>query len=135
MQFLLRATSVGRRSDVCWMRGQVERGQEQLRSLTEDAGFAEGRVPWQAMMGDLMGDRCRVEDDSQLPDTGMPVELERALSSIFVEPFTHPVPPHPFCHSLFHPQSLEEEFHCASRDYSHAPFLSKGGKTHFPGNV
>ncbi len=42
-------------------------------------------------MTDIMGDRRRVEDEAQLPPTGMPTEIEHAFSSIFVEPFAMPV--------------------------------------------
>ncbi|CAL8470993.1 g10535 [Coccomyxa elongata] len=69
---------------------KVERGQDKLRSLAGAGGFAEGRIPWEAIMTDIMGDRRRVEDEAQLPPTGMPAEIERAFSSIFVEPFAMP---------------------------------------------
>ncbi|KAK9901217.1 hypothetical protein WJX75_000794 [Coccomyxa subellipsoidea] len=74
---------------------KVELGREKLRTLAEAGGFAEGHVPWQAIMEQVMGDRQRVDNDSQLPDTGMPVEIERALSPIFVGP-TDVVPGGPY---------------------------------------
>ena len=69
----------------------MERGQDKLRSLARAGGFDKGHIPWEAIMNDIMGDRHRVEDEARLPNTGMPAEIERAFSSIFVEPFAMPV--------------------------------------------
>lgn len=82
---------------------QVERGQDKLRNLAGEGGFHEGYIPWEVIMNDIMGDRRRVEDEEQLPNTGMPAEIERAFSSIFVEPFAMPVlvkPPAPRFRSI-----------------------------------
>jgi uncharacterized protein with NRDE domain len=89
----------------------VELGREKLRTLAEAGGFAEGHVPWQAIMEQVMGDRQRVDNDSQLPDTGMPVEIERALSPIFVGP-TDVVP-------VLFPASPERCSHYAWRLFLH----------------
>ncbi|EIE20160.1 DUF833-domain-containing protein [Coccomyxa subellipsoidea C-169] len=71
---------------------KVVRGKEKLSSLEGD--LAEGHVPWEIIMGDIMGDRERVTDDAQLPDTGIPAHYERILSSIFVEPAEMPDGPY-----------------------------------------
>ncbi len=76
------------------------RGKEKLSSLEGD--LAEGHVPWEIIMGDIMGDRERVTDDAQLPDTGIPAHYERILSSIFVEPAEMPVPLNSFLQQCSH---------------------------------
>ena len=68
---------------------QVERGLAQLRAMVQEGGFEGGAVPWEALFRDVLGDRQRCEDESALPDTGLPPELERAMSSIFVEQFSN----------------------------------------------
>ena len=67
----------------------MERGLAQLRAMVQEGGFEGGAVPWEALFRDVLGDRQRCEDESALPDTGLPPELERAMSSIFVEQFSN----------------------------------------------
>ena len=57
----------------------------------DGAALSEGMVPWDVLFRKVLGDREQVRDDAQLPRTGMPLETERAFSSVFVEPFSHAV--------------------------------------------
>lgn len=43
--------------------------------------------PWQHVFDDILGDKRKLQETSQLPQTGMGDETERSLSSCFVEPF------------------------------------------------
>jgi hypothetical protein len=71
----------------------VERGLARLQALAEGEELSAGRVPWEALFEGVLGDDARCEDERQLPDTGMPPEVEHAFSSVFVEPFSHLVSP------------------------------------------
>jgi hypothetical protein len=68
---------------------QVLRGKERLHSLMKDTtlGDAPDGAAWDAIFDGVLGDRAKVSDESQLPQTGMPASVEQELSSIFVEPF------------------------------------------------
>ena len=61
----------------------------------EDASVAQGSGVWDSLFDGVLGDRAKVTEESQLPQTGMPASVEQELSSIFVEPFQLKVPqPH-----------------------------------------
>ena len=47
-------------------------------------------VPWNAIMTQLMQDSTATADDSQLPQTGMPEQIERNLSPIFIRQHAMP---------------------------------------------
>ena len=47
-----------------------------------------GSLPWDAIFKKLMQDRSSITDDSQLPATGMPQQMERMLSPIFIKTHT-----------------------------------------------
>ena len=70
-------------------RAQVERGLARLQALLQEGAFEGGVVPWEALFEHVLGDRQCCKDESLLPDTGMPMAVERAMSSIFVEQFSH----------------------------------------------
>ncbi len=53
----------------------------------EGEGEGEG-VPWDQIFTEIMGDTARVQDLSQLPDTGCPQELELLLSPTFIQECT-----------------------------------------------
>lgn len=52
----------------------------------EEGLSAEGEVPWDAVFERVLGSRERVQDDAQLPRTGLPLEWERQLSPVLLEP-------------------------------------------------
>ena len=68
---------------------QVVRGKDRLCLLMKDTtlGEAPDGAEWDAIFDGVLGDRAKVSEESQLPQTGMPASVEQELSSIFVEPF------------------------------------------------
>ena len=58
---------------------KTRRSVERMTRLLEDSG-----PPAPSSLLDLLADRSRVEDD-ELPSTGVPLEWERLLSSVFIE--------------------------------------------------
>lgn len=67
------------------------KGEEKLQAILASQSMQEGQLPWNAIFEEVMGDREKVLDEAELPDTGVPKDMERNMSSIFVEPFQHPV--------------------------------------------
>ncbi|CAL5228674.1 g11847 [Coccomyxa viridis] len=66
---------------------KVEQGKQKVEALMEDASVAQGSGVWDSLFDGVLGDRAKVTEESQLPQTGMPASVEQELSSIFVEPF------------------------------------------------
>ena len=58
----------------------------------DDVGVLDGSGVWGSLFDGVLGDRAKVMEESQLPQTGMPASIEQELSSIFVEPFQLKVP-------------------------------------------
>ncbi|KAK9800362.1 hypothetical protein WJX73_010819 [Symbiochloris irregularis] len=53
----------------------------------QQTGNLEGRnIPWDDIFNDILGSTTEVEDEAQLPRTGLPTEWERTLSPIFIKP-------------------------------------------------
>ncbi len=74
---------------------QVEKGKERVETLMNDVGVLGGSRVWASLFDGVLGDRAKVMEESQLPQTGMPASIEQELSSIFVEPFQLKVPHSP----------------------------------------
>lgn len=72
---------------------QVVKGKERVEVLMKAASDANGSAGmWDSLFDDVLGDRAKVQDKRDLPQTGMPAFIEQELSSIFVEPFQLQVP-------------------------------------------
>ncbi len=64
---------------------KVEAGKARLQSLlnqTTDVQQLDAETVFQRVMGDI----TKVDQNEHLPQTGMPVETEQVMSSIFIEP-------------------------------------------------
>ena len=70
----------------------MEKGKERVETLLKDEGVSDGSSVWGSLFDGVLGDRAKVMEESQLPQTGMPASIEHKLSSIFVEPFQLKVP-------------------------------------------
>ena len=64
---------------------KVERGKAQLQSFLDHVKDVEGMDP-AMLLHHVMGDTGKVQQPEDLPQTGMPVEIEHLMSSIFIEP-------------------------------------------------
>ena len=64
---------------------KVERGKAQLQSFLDKVPDVEDLDPAR-LLHDVMGDTAKVHQPEDLPQTGMPVEIEHLMSSIFIEP-------------------------------------------------
>ena len=72
---------------------QVVKGKERVEALMKDASDADGSTGmWDSLFDGVLGDTAKVQDERDLPQTGMPAFIEKELSSIFVEPFQLQVP-------------------------------------------
>ena len=60
------------------------------QSLLDEGHSQGGKVPWEEVFQRVLGSRESVSDDAQLPRTGLPLEWERQLSPVFLEPLQHP---------------------------------------------
>ena len=64
---------------------KVERGKAQLQSFLDQVTDVEHLDP-AMLLQHVMGDTAKVQQPEDLPQTGMPVEVEHMMSSIFIEP-------------------------------------------------
>ncbi|KAL3161271.1 hypothetical protein ABBQ38_009631 [Trebouxia sp. C0009 RCD-2024] len=64
---------------------KVEQGKAQLRWFLEQAIDTEQLDP-DMLLHHVMSNTAKVQQLQELPQTGMPVEIERLMSSIFIEP-------------------------------------------------
>lgn len=64
---------------------KVEQGKAQLQTFLDQAADTEYLDP-DMLLHHVMGNTAKVEQVEDLPQTGMPVETEHVMSSIFIEP-------------------------------------------------
>lgn len=64
---------------------KVERGKAQLQSFLDQVTDVDHLDP-AMLLHHVMGDTAKVQQPEDLPQTGMPVEIEHMMSSIFIEP-------------------------------------------------
>lgn len=64
---------------------KVENGKARLQSLLDHTTNLDNINP-QVLFDTVMGDRAQVDEEENLPQTGMTVDIERLMSSIFIEP-------------------------------------------------
>lgn len=64
---------------------KVERGKSQLQSFLDKVTDVEDLDP-AMLLHDVMADTAKVQQPEDLPQTGMPVEIEHLMSSVFIEP-------------------------------------------------
>ena len=64
---------------------KVERGKAQMQSFLDQITDVERMDPGMLLHA-VMGDTAKVQQPQDLPQTGMPVEIEHLMSSIFIEP-------------------------------------------------
>ena len=65
---------------------KVEQGKLRLQSaLTQVTD--PGELDADMLFHQVMGDTAQVQQPQHLPQTGMPIEMEHSMSSIFIEPF------------------------------------------------
>ena len=64
---------------------KVERGKAQLLSFLNETADAE-HLDLNMLLHHVMGSTAKVQQPEDLPETGMPVEIEHLMSSIFIEP-------------------------------------------------
>ena len=58
-----------------------------LQRLLDEGAFQGGAQPWEEIFERVLGSREQVSDDARLPRTGLPLDWERQLSPVFLEPF------------------------------------------------
>ena len=63
----------------------VKRGKARFQQLLSSNSGHEDVDP-QAMFNLVMNEKSQVYNEDELPDTGMPVEVEQLMSSIFIQP-------------------------------------------------
>lgn len=64
---------------------KVERGKAQMQSFLDQTTDVESMDP-NTLLHAVMADTAKVQQPQDLPQTGMPVEVEHLMSSIFIEP-------------------------------------------------
>ena len=64
---------------------KVERGKARLQSLLHQTTDLDQIDP-QLLFSTVMGDKVKIDTEEGLPQTGMSVEVEHLMSSIFIEP-------------------------------------------------
>lgn len=63
----------------------MERGKARLQSFLDQVTDVEHLDP-AMLLRQVMGDTAKVQQPEDLPQTGMPEEIEHLMSSIFIEP-------------------------------------------------
>eukprot|EP00884_Botryococcus_braunii_P004613 jgi/Botrbrau1/14152/Bobra.182_3s0092.1 len=71
--------------DDSWPKAQ--RSVQLLQDTLQKHDLKKGDIDWQEIFSDVMGDRCQVEDQADLPQTGLSPALETRMSAIFLEPW------------------------------------------------
>lgn len=57
-----------------------------MQQLLKESNLSKEEFPWEDIQKDVLGHSVRVKEASDLPQTGMGEEVERAFSSILIEP-------------------------------------------------
>ena len=64
---------------------KVEAGKARLQSVLDQTTDVQ-QLDAETVFQSVMGDTAKVDQNEHLPQTGMPVETEQVMSSIFIEP-------------------------------------------------
>jgi hypothetical protein len=62
-------------------------GTDPAIAAAEAAAAADGELPWPVLFHHVMGDAQQVPPEQEVPLTGVGEQLDRRLSSVFIEPF------------------------------------------------
>lgn len=57
-----------------------------VQSLEDEGALGSPNIPWESIFTRVLGSKDQITDDAQLPRTGLPLEWERVLSPVFLDP-------------------------------------------------